>query len=192
LATVLTTAIAVGCGSPGPASRGAEPSRAGNPAAPAAPAAAELPLPDEAPEPAANTVAGGPEVTIKLLADASRKAHVFWGRKDLGLAPLEIRRPRGSGPLDLLVIAPGFLPLHTRAFTDRDDTLSLRLYDEAAAGGLLGHPVGAADPAPASPGRKIESASGGPHRRTDAGSPGIGSPRAASPERPKTDSVPAH
>jgi len=92
-----------------------------------------------------------------------------------------------------LVIAPGFLPLHTRTFTDRDDTLSLRLYDEEAARGLLGHPVGAADPAPAaSPGRKIDGATGGPHRRTESGSPGIGSPRAASPERPKTDSAPAH
>jgi hypothetical protein len=188
LATVLTTAIAVGCGSPGPASRAAAPPRAGNPA----PAAPEPPLPDEAPEPVANGAPGAPQVTIKLLADASRKAHVFWGRKDLGLAPLEIRRPRGSGPLDLLVIAPGFLPLHTRTFTDRDDTLSLRLYDEEAARGLLGHPVGAADPAPAaSPGRKIDGATGGPHRRTESGSPGIGSPRAASPERPKTDSAPA-
>jgi hypothetical protein len=81
-------------------------------------------------------------VTLKLVADANRKAHVFWGRKDLGVAPLEIRRPRGSGPLDLVFVAPGFLPLHTRAFTDHDETLSVRLYDEAAASSLLGHPIG--------------------------------------------------
>jgi hypothetical protein len=84
-------------------------------------------------------------VTLKLVTDANRKAHVFWGRKDLGVAPLEIRRPRGSGPLDLLFVAPGFLPLHTRAFTDHDETLSVRLYDEAAAAGLLGHPIGNID-----------------------------------------------
>jgi len=33
------------------------------------------------------------------------------------------------------------LPLHTRAFTDHDETLSVRLYDEEAASGLLGHPI---------------------------------------------------
>jgi hypothetical protein len=101
---------------------------------------ADLPLDDEAPE-RTLPATGGPEVTIKLVAEAAKKAHVFWGRKDLGVAPLEIHRPRGSGPLDLLVTAPGLLPLHTRAFTEHDETLSLRLYDADGARGLLGYPV---------------------------------------------------
>jgi hypothetical protein len=128
------------------------PGRAASPPPPAAPAASapaaavpELPLSDEGPEPPAPGSPADPQVTLKLLADANRKAHVFWGRKDLGVAPLEIRRPRGSGPLDLLFVAPGFLPLHTRAFTDHDETLSVRLYDEAAASSLLGHPIGNID-----------------------------------------------
>ena len=110
------------------------------PPPPPAPAAAqpEPPLPDEEPEPLAPDPRRG-EVTIKLLADGNRKAHVFWGRKDFGAAPLEIRRPRGSGPMDLTVVAPGALPLHTRVFTDRDETLSLRIYDEDSARGLLGY-----------------------------------------------------
>jgi hypothetical protein len=78
-------------------------------------------------------------VTIRLLADPARKARVFWGRKDLGLAPLEVTRPRGSGPLDLIVVAPGALTLHTRAFTDRDDKLALRLYRESEGPALLGY-----------------------------------------------------
>ena len=78
-------------------------------------------------------------VRIRLVADPRRQAHVFWGRKDLGVAPLEIVRPRGSAPLDLTVLAPECLPLHTRAFTDRDDTLSLRLYSERDASGLPGY-----------------------------------------------------
>jgi hypothetical protein len=78
-------------------------------------------------------------VTIKLLADSRRQARVFWGRKDLGIAPLEIVRPRGSAPLDLTIQAPGCLPLHTRAFTDRDDSLSLRLYSEREAAALPGY-----------------------------------------------------
>jgi hypothetical protein len=64
---------------------------------------------------------------------------VFWGRKDLGLAPLELTRPRGSGPLDLIVVAPGALTLHTRVFTDRDDKLALRLYSESEAPSMLGY-----------------------------------------------------
>src|SRR5206468_3594040 len=54
-------------------------------------------------------------------------------------APLELQRPRGSGPLDLLVVAPGALPLHTRAFTDRDDKLALRLVAESGGPSLLGY-----------------------------------------------------
>lgn len=78
-------------------------------------------------------------VKIKVIVDARRQAHVTWGRKDFGVAPLEIERPRNSGPLDLIVVAPGYLSLHARALTDRDDTLSLRLYSTAEAPQLLGY-----------------------------------------------------
>jgi hypothetical protein len=129
--------LVAGCGSSPPAPRGQVPE-----APSAAPSRApDLPLDDEAPERPGAAVPGAPQVTIKLVADTAKKAHIFWGRKDLGVAPLEILRPRGSGPLDLLVSAPGFLPLHTRVFTDRDDVLSLRLYDAESARGLLGYPV---------------------------------------------------
>jgi hypothetical protein len=85
--------------------------------------------------------AGTPDrVTIKLVVDARWKAHVFWGRKDLGVAPLEFQRPRGSGPVDLLIVADQALPLHTRVFTDRDNSLAVRLYGENDAAGLLGYP----------------------------------------------------
>jgi hypothetical protein len=107
------------------------------------PPPAPLPV-DLEPAPVDDRADGG-TVTIKLVADARRQAHVTWGRKDLGVAPLEIVRPRGSAPLDLMIQAPGFLPLHTRVFTDRDDTLSLRLYSEGDAVGLPGY----APPAPA-------------------------------------------
>jgi len=78
-------------------------------------------------------------VTIKVIVDPRRKAHVFWGRKDLGEAPLEVQRPRDSGPVDLVVTAPGYLPLHTRAFTDRDDKLFLRLFSVQEAPQMLGY-----------------------------------------------------
>ena len=78
-------------------------------------------------------------VTIRVTVDPPRKAHVLWGRKDFGEAPLEIVRPRNSGPLDLVVNAPGYLPLHARAFTDRDDKLALRIYAAEEAPQLLGY-----------------------------------------------------
>ena len=99
-----------------------------------------------APTPPSDRADAPSTVKIKLLADSRRQAHVYWGRKDLGVAPLEIVRPRGSGPLDLTVLAPECLPLHTRVFTDRDDTLSLRLYTEREASGLPGYSVVAAQP----------------------------------------------
>lgn len=130
------------------------------PAVDAAVALAPAPLPDDLepapaqaqgqgqtqaqPQPQPND--GADTVKIKLLADSRRQAHVYWGRKELGVAPLELVRPRGSGPLDLTVLAPECLPLHTRVFTDRDDTLSLRLYTEREASGLPGYSVVAAPP----------------------------------------------
>lgn len=132
----LVLALGAGCGAP----PRAPVAPASGPPAAATPAAADLPLDDEAPERIAPPT-GGPEVTIKLVAEAGKQAHVFWGRKDLGVAPLEIHRPRGSGPLDLTVMAAGFLPLHTRAYTEHDETLALRLFDADGARGLLGYPV---------------------------------------------------
>jgi hypothetical protein len=123
---------------PAPAAAATKPpSTPGRGSKPEAPAVVgdEEPLVEEAPEanPRSETV------TIKLVAEPTRKARVFWGRKDLGLAPLELSRPRGSGPLDLLVVAPGALPLHTRVFSDRDDKLWLRLVPESDAPSLLGY-----------------------------------------------------
>ena len=104
-------------------------------------------------------------VKIKVIVDARRQAHVVWGRKDFGIAPLEIERPRNSGPLDLVVVSPGYLPLHARAFTDRDDVLTLRLYSAAEAPQLLGYrpeavpaPPNGSTTSPISPQNKGENA----------------------------------
>jgi hypothetical protein len=113
---------------------------------------AEAALPDDL-DPAAGERPDAGTVTIRLLADPRRQAHVTWGRKDLGVAPIEIVRPRGSAPLDLTVQAPECLPLHTRVFTDRDDTLSLRLYTEREASGLPGYSAAATAPPTSTPTR---------------------------------------
>lgn len=78
-------------------------------------------------------------VTIHVLVEPPQRGHVIWGAKDFGVGPLDIRRPRGSGPLDLVVRAPGYLTLHTRAFTDRDNTLSVHLVPQAEAPRFAGY-----------------------------------------------------
>jgi hypothetical protein len=95
---------------------------------------------------------GSDTVKIKVLGAEKRQAHVLWGRKDFGVAPLEIERPRNSGPLDLVVIAPGYLPYHARAFTDRDDIISFRLYSAAEAPQLLGYRASEVPPPSPAPG----------------------------------------
>ncbi len=78
-------------------------------------------------------------VTIKVQVDSPRGAHVYWGPKDLGLTPLEIARPRSSGPLDLILRAPGYLTVHTRAYTDRNDRIAVHLIPETDAPRMLGY-----------------------------------------------------
>jgi hypothetical protein len=126
-------------------------------------------------------------VKIKVIVDARRQAHVIWGRKDFGVAPLEIQRPRNSGPLDLIVVAPGYLPLHARALTDRDDVLSLRLYSAAEAPQLLGYradavpaPQSGSATSPISPQNKGESA----HAR---GTPPASNGKSGDEKNPTTD-----
>jgi hypothetical protein len=142
-------ALVGGCGQRAPAPQPAAPA----PPPPAAPPVAAAPAPaapvaeqpDAADESAERLVGEAPErdprsetVTIKIITER-RQAHVVWGRKDLGVTPLEIVRPRGSGPLDLVLVAPGCLPLHTRALTDRDDTITLHMYGEGEGPSLLGY-----------------------------------------------------
>jgi hypothetical protein len=56
---------------------------------------------------------------------------VTWGGKRLGFAdrgkPLIVERPRDSGPLDVVIRAPGYLPVYTRAYTFNDSTVEVRI-----------------------------------------------------------------
>jgi len=58
-------------------------------------------------------------------------ANVLWGKKSLGRIapkqPLVILRPRDSGPLDVTITAPGYLPVQTRAHTFADTHVQVKL-----------------------------------------------------------------
>jgi hypothetical protein len=83
-------------------------------------------------------------VTLKVSVTPPVKAQVTWGAKTVAkLAPggmeAEIVRPRGSGPVDLEIKAEGYLPYHTRLYTDRNEKVGVRLYRAEEAPGLFGY-----------------------------------------------------
>jgi hypothetical protein len=83
-------------------------------------------------------------VTLKVSVSPPVKALATWGAKTMAkLAPgsmeAEIVRPRGSGPVDLEIKAEGYLPYHTRLYTDRNEKVGVRLYRAEEAPGLFGY-----------------------------------------------------
>jgi PEGA domain len=67
-------------------------------------------------------------VKVKIVVRSNPpKANVFWGKKPLGPTPVTLERPRDSGPVDLIVRADGYFPLHTRAYTFRNDGVWVKL-----------------------------------------------------------------
>lgn len=97
-----------------------------------------------APTSTASAVPADPTtVTITISVYPSRKATVHWGKKHLGVIKprdvLVVRRPRDSGPLDLVIHADGYLPVQTRAFTFSDSKLAVRLTPVDQKATLLGY-----------------------------------------------------
>gem|GEM_PF-2894927 len=121
--------------------------------------------------------------TVKLRLEASpRSAHpvVFWGKTKLGESPVTIERPRRSGPMDVLITAPGFLDYHTRLFTDRDDRLSIAMVRSTEAGNMLGYKRKAddvVDPGSADAGMPLEAT---PPSKEAANTPGFVMPKGVS------------
>jgi hypothetical protein len=70
-------------------------------------------------------------------------ATVTWGRTKLGRIkprqPLVVVRPRDSGPLDVMIRAPGYLPVQTRAHTFADSKLMVKLTRVEDKATLLGY-----------------------------------------------------
>ena len=88
------------------------------------------PSPVAAP-PAATPAPQKETVRIVFKIYPPNKATVTWGKKKLGLIKpresLVIQRPRDSGPMDVVVRAEGCLPVHTRAYTFTDSTVSVKV-----------------------------------------------------------------
>lgn len=118
--------------------------------APAAAGSAPAAAGSVAPEPVRTTA----RITFQTLPPVS--ASVTWGATKLGQIPpresLVITRPRDSGPLDVIVRAAGYLPVHTRAHTFGDSRILVKLTTPEQQSTLLGYRV----PIDAGPPEEVE------------------------------------
>ena len=115
---------------------------ANQPAADAAadPAAAAPSAPGEAPT---AVLADPTKVQIVIATTPPANATVTWGKAKLGRIkprqPLVLVRDRDSGPLDVVVRAPGYLPVQTRAHTFSDARVFVKLTPISMKSTLLGY-----------------------------------------------------
>jgi hypothetical protein len=107
-------------------------------AAPSAPATEAAATPPATPPEPPKTTARITFTTIPLT-----NATVSWGKMRLGVitpkASLVIERPRDSGPLDVVVRAPGYLPVTTRAHTFADTRIVVKLTKPDQTQALVGY-----------------------------------------------------
>jgi hypothetical protein len=85
------------------------------------------------------------KATIVFITVPNVTATVTWGRKLLGKItpgnPLVVVRPRDSGPLDVMVRAPGYLGVQTRAHTFSDSRILVKLTPPEKKNELLGYRI---------------------------------------------------
>lgn len=79
------------------------------------------------------------KVTLSFSTRPSVRARVYYGKKLLGTTPFEVQWPHDSGPVDVVVRAGGYIPVNTRAYTFRDDSVVVELTRPANASRLLGY-----------------------------------------------------
>ncbi len=72
-----------------------------------------------------------PNVKLTFRTFPPRRATVTWGSKRLGFIdrgkPLVVERVRDSGPLDVIVRAQGYIPVHARAYTFNDANVDVKI-----------------------------------------------------------------
>lgn len=72
-----------------------------------------------------------PNVKLTFRTFPPRRATVSWGNKRLGFIdrgkPLVVERARDSGPLDVVIRAQGYLPVHARAYTFNDAFVDVKI-----------------------------------------------------------------
>jgi hypothetical protein len=113
-----------------------------------------------------------PKVKVVIQTIPPEKAKVSWGKKPIGLIkgknkPLILERPRDSGPMDVVVRADGYVPVHTRAYTFTDFKLYVKLTHVEEKKSLFGYKAALPDAGAPEAG----AAAVGPPAPSDAGPP---------------------
>ena len=67
------------------------------------------------------------QATVTLSVKSHPATTVHWGRRLLGKTPLTFKFPKDGGPVDVVLTAPGYVPVHTRLFSFGDDSVSARM-----------------------------------------------------------------
>lgn len=116
-------------------------------------------------------------VELSFSTRPSVAARVYHGKKLLGTTPFSVQWKHDSGPVDVVVRAPGYLPVNTRAYSFRDDAVVVELTRPADASRLLGYKK-KIEPPPDEP------AAGEEALVPPAGAPGPGLPKPAPPPAP--------
>jgi hypothetical protein len=83
--------------------------------------------PESKPDPSAITPPSPPAKVKIMVRTTPPKVFVHWGKKKLGLTPLNFERPRDSGPIDLVLRLQGYFPVRTRAYTVKNDIVSVKM-----------------------------------------------------------------
>lgn len=80
-------------------------------------------------------------LSVRTLNAANVKvpAKVMWGRRLIGETPLSVPWPADSGPVDIVVQAPGHVPVHTRLYTFADDKVVVKMVDDEGKKTLFGY-----------------------------------------------------
>ena len=74
--------------------------------------------------------AGHPAIELSVRTEPKVTAQVYHGKELLGSTPLTLTWPKNTGALDLVVRAPGHIPVNTRLYTYKSDKLTVKLFKE--------------------------------------------------------------
>lgn len=121
-------------------------------------------------------------LSVRTVNAANTKvlAKVLWGRRLLGETPLNLQWPADSGPVDIVVQAPGHVPVHTRLYTFANEKVVVKLVDDEGKKKLFGYKR-ELTPAAATPAAPGVAAPGAAAPGTAAPSPPVATPAAATP-----------
>lgn len=132
-------------------------------------------------------------VTLKFATRPRVAAKVYYGRKLLGTTPFSVQWKHDSGPLDLIVRAPGYLTVVSRAYTFDDDDVIIPMTRPSQAHRLLGYkkPIESPEDAPeegegadGAEGEATPAASAAPGAATATPAPGVAPAAPVAPATP--------